>query len=97
MCNGKTSDFQSDDRSSILLTRSITITEGSNMSTNIDEAMQVSGLGRPDLVLVCTALVRRGLAKSPVDAINKLAEGTLTPDMLEKIEIEIDQEVTEEE
>ena len=56
------------------------------MSTNIDQAMQVSGLGRPDLVLVCTALVRRGLASSPVDAINKLAEGTLTPAMLEEPE-----------
>ena len=56
------------------------------MSTNVDQAMKVSGLGRPDLVLVCTALVRRGLAKSPVDAIDKLAEGVLTPAMLEQLE-----------
>jgi hypothetical protein len=56
------------------------------MSTNIDQAMNVAGLGRPALVLVCTALVRRGLAKSPVDAINKLAEGVLTPAMLEQPE-----------
>ena len=62
------------------------------MSTNVETAMQVSGLGRPDLVLVCTALVRRGLAKSPVDAINQLAEGTLTPAMLEKREIVIDED-----
>ena len=53
------------------------------MSTNIETAIEVSKLGRPDLVLVCTALVRRGLANSPVDAINKLAEGTLTPKMLD--------------
>jgi hypothetical protein len=56
------------------------------MSTNVETAMQVSGLGRPDLVLVCTALVRKGLAKSPVDAINQLAEGTLTPKMLDVLE-----------
>ena len=58
------------------------------MSTNVDQAMEVAGLGRPDLVLVCTALVRRGLAKSPVDAINKLADGTLTAAMVEHVETE---------
>ena len=63
------------------------------MSTNVDQAMQVSGLGRPDLVLVCTALVRRGLAKNPVDAINQLAEGTLTPAMITEPQIVIDEEV----
>ena len=68
------------------------------MSTNIDQAMQMSGLGRPDLVLVCTALVRRGLASSPVDAINKLAEGTLTPAMLEEPkELVFDEDTVEEE
>ena len=56
------------------------------MSTNVDQAMKVSGLGRPDLVLVCAALVRRGLAKGPVDAIDKLAEGVLTPAMVEQPE-----------
>ena len=61
------------------------------MSTNVETAMQVSGLGRPDLVLVCTALVRRGLAKSPVDAINKLAEGTLTPSMIDNIPVKAEE------
>ena len=64
------------------------------MNASIEEAMQVANLGRPDLVLVCTALVRRGLASGPVDAINKLAEGTLTPAMLE--EIETDEDTVEE-
>ena len=67
------------------------------MSTNVDQAMQVSGLGRPDLVLVCAALVRRGLAKGPVDAINQLAEGTLTPAMVEQKEVVFDEEVVENE
>ena len=63
------------------------------MSTNVETAMQVSGLGRPDLVLVCTALVRRGLAKSPVDAINQLAEGTLTPAMLVNIPVKTEEQI----
>jgi len=48
------------------------------MSTNIETAMIVSGLERPELILMCTYCVRSGLAKSPVDAINKFAEGILT-------------------
>ena len=63
------------------------------MSTNVETAMQVAGLGRPDLVLVCTALVRRGLAKSPVDAINQLAEGTLTPAMLDNIPVKTEEQI----
>ena len=63
------------------------------MSTNVETAMQVAGLGRPDLVLVCTALVRRGLANSPVDAINQLAEGTLTPAMLDNIPVKTEEQI----
>ena len=58
------------------------------MNASIEEAMQVANLGRPELVLVCTALIRKGLAAGAVDAINKLAEGTLTAEMANATNVE---------
>lgn len=40
--------------------------------------MKVAGLERPELVLMCAYMVRNGLAKGSVDAINKFANGSIT-------------------
>jgi hypothetical protein len=41
----------------------------------IEEAMQATGINRPNLVIVCTYLVRTRQAKSAVDAIRRLEAG----------------------
>ena len=57
------------------------------MSLRVEEAMEVANLQRPELIIVCAALVRKGLAKGPVDAITKLADGIITSKMLKDFEL----------
>jgi hypothetical protein len=63
------------------------------LSLRVEDAMRVSGLQRPELIIACATLVRNGLATSPVDAINKFADGSITTDMLEDKLFDVDEEI----
>jgi len=45
------------------------------MSIYVEQALKNTGIDRPNLVMVCTYLVRSGQAKSATDAIRRLEEG----------------------
>jgi len=45
------------------------------MSIYVEQALKNTGFDRPNLVMICTYLVRTRQAKSATDAIRKLEEG----------------------
>ena len=100
LCNGKTSDFQSDDRSSILLTAPTTSnTERLHkMSSYVQEAIQNSGVNRTELVAACAYMIRTKQARSQHDAIEQLASGKINgADLLEQMTRSFQVEIEEEE
>ena len=88
LCNGKTSAFQADDRSSILLTRSITTSNNERLQQMgrvfIEEVMDVTGINRTDLVAACAFLVRSKQASSAAEALRLLETGTINANELEE-------------
>ena len=72
------------------------------MSAYVQEAIQVSGINRTDLVAVCAYLIRTKQATGQHDAIQQLASGKfnsndLHEQMIESFQVANDTEVTEEE
>ena len=68
----------------------------------IEEAMNVSGINRTDLVAVCAYLKRSGQASSAADALRLLETGKIDKDqleleMIESFQVEINKEVETEE
>jgi hypothetical protein len=68
------------------------------MSSYVQEAIQVSGVNRTELVSVCAYLIRTKQATGQHDAIKKLASGTFNSDdlkeqMIRSFQVEIEEEV----
>jgi hypothetical protein len=68
----------------------------------IEEAMDVTGINRIDMVAACAFLVRSKQASSPVNALRLLETGTINKDDLKEqmissfqVEIEQDEETLE--
>ena len=67
------------------------------MSAYVQEAIQVSGVNRTDLVAACAYLIRTKQATGQHDAIQKLASGNfvagdLEEQMIQSFQVELDQE-----
>jgi len=67
------------------------------MSAYVQEAIQVSGVNRTDLVAACAYLIRTKQATGQHDAIQKLASGDfvagdLEEQMIQSFQVELDQE-----
>jgi hypothetical protein len=63
----------------------------------IEEAMDITGIKRIDMVAACAFLVRSKQASSPANALRLLETGTINKDDLEEqmiasFQVEIDQE-----
>jgi hypothetical protein len=68
----------------------------------IEEAMDVTGINRTDLVAVCAYLKRSGQASSAADALRLLETGTIDKhiigeQMIRSLQVELDKEEDEEE
>jgi hypothetical protein len=74
--------------SSILLTRSITTSNNERLQQMgrvfIEEAMDVTGINRTDLVAACAFLVRSKQASSAAEALRLLESGTINANELEE-------------
>jgi len=72
------------------------------MSAYVQQAIQVSGVNRTELVAVCAYLIRTRQATGQHDAIKQLASGKynaseLTEQMIRSFQVELEEEVTDEE
>ena len=66
----------------------------------IEEAMDVTGINRTDLVAVCAYLKRSGQASSAADALRLLETGTIDKHDIEEqlirsMQVEIEEEIVE--
>ena len=71
------------------------------MSSYVQEAIQVSGVNRTELVSVCAYLIRTKQATGQHDAIKKLASGTfngsdLKEQMIRSFQVELEEEIVDE-
>ncbi len=60
----------------------------SNATVYIDDTLRTTGLSRPNLVYVCTHLVRSGQAKNVGEAFKMLDSGTVDLKAIEDLIIE---------
>jgi hypothetical protein len=72
------------------------------MSAYVQQAIQVSGVNRTELIAVCAFLIRTKRATGQHDAIKQLASGKynakdLTEEMIRSFQLEVEEEVVEEE
>jgi len=60
----------------------------SNATVYIDDTLKTTGLGRPNLIYVCTHLVRSGQAKNVGEAFKMLDSGTVDVEAIEELIIQ---------